>query len=160
MRLRGHLETNEYLILGTRSHPLALIPAAITLLGAAAIASFASSVMPTARILAYLALILAGWLTILALGKIIRWATTTYLLTNYRLIQQTGMLQNQHHSISLATVEAVDLKPSRLAPGKQADMDIYVLGRPYRFFRVPQATEYSRQIYRAQQQVARRPFSQ
>ena len=160
MKLRGYLAENEHLIVGVRAHPVALLPAAGYLLGAAMVASFASSLMPTARYLAYLALAFALWLLVLATVRVLRWARTSYLLTNLRLVIQTGFLQAGQQSIPLQTIEAVHFKTSRLSVGKQADLTVSSLHTSYRLARVPHAGIFSQRIYRAQQEVLQSPYAQ
>lgn len=160
MRLRGHLEYNEHLIVGVRSHPVTLIPAASLLLGAAVIASFASSLMPTAAFLAYVSLALALWLAVLVVLKILRWATTSYLLTNLRIVTQAGLFQTHQQSIPLDIVEAVDLKTSRMNIGQQANLVVRFMGKSHLLPGIPQARAFSQQIFKAQQATLRSRFSQ
>lgn len=140
----------EQVILSSRSHALTLTPAIFLLLSSAMLASFASSMMPTSRLLGYLATGFALWLLLLALGRAIRWVSTFYILTNRRLVVQTGFFNTVQTSIHLARIEAVELQTPHLAPQQQADLTVYSLGEAYRLPRIPQGKRYSRQIHRAQ----------
>lgn len=151
MKLRGDMGTGEQVILSTRSHLLALVPALLLILGAAVLASFASSVMPTSHLLGYLATGFALWLAVLSAARLLRWLGTAYILTNHRLVVQTGILRTTQTSIPLTTIEAVDVHSPQFAPAQQAHLTVYSLGRSYRLPRIPRGKTYSQYIYRAQQ---------
>lgn len=151
MKLRGSLGTGERVILATRAHPLALLSPALCLLGAAVLASFASSLMPVAPLLAYLALLPALWLALLALTGTLRWVTGGYLLTNQRLVIQRGLLRPRQQNLALTRIEGAKARLKPLIPGQQGELIVYYLGRPVVLDDVPQVKAFSHHLYRAHQ---------
>lgn len=107
---RRHLTEDEHVVVSTRTHVKAmLLPAALLIL-VAAVAGFLAS-MPNGPerpllqvVIGLVALALALWWV----GRpFLRWMTTTYTVTNRRLITRTGVLSRRGRDIPLNRVTDV-----------------------------------------------------
>ena len=89
------LGADEYEVLQTRTHAKALVLPALALIGVGAGVGAGAAIVPSAYrpagqlVVLALGVVLVGWWTLL---PFLRWRTTTYFLTNRRLIMRTGML--------------------------------------------------------------------
>lgn len=91
MRLRGKLNPGEHVIIATRQHYGALLPALAYLLVAIAASTFASTAR-SSPILWTLGMICAVGALLGAVRTAWRWATTYYLLTTHRLVVRRGVM--------------------------------------------------------------------
>ena len=111
------LGTDEYEVLHTRTHGKALVrPAAVFVLVAAGVGAGAALVpgdyRPGGQVaVALLGLLLAVWWCVL---PYLRWRTTTYTLTNRRLVTRSGMLDKVSMDLPLARVNDVASERSLL----------------------------------------------
>ena len=99
------------MVVSTRTHVKALLVPAMWLILVAAVAGYASSFAPTgnARPLVVaaiwvLALVAILWLVV---QPFLAWLTTTYTVTDRRLITRSGILSRRGHDILLARVDEV-----------------------------------------------------
>lgn len=107
---RRLLNDDEHVVVSTRTHAKALLGPAISLILLAAVAGYLST-LPSgdhASLLVTLiwvvAFLLACWLVFL---PFLRWLTTTYTVTNRRLITRTGILTRRGHDIPLPRINDV-----------------------------------------------------
>lgn len=91
MRLRGQLNPGEYVIIATRQHPGALVPALLYLLGGIAAAAFASTAH-TSPLLWCLGALCALAFLLGAVRTSWRWLTTCYFLTTHRIVIRRGVM--------------------------------------------------------------------
>ena len=111
------LGTDEYEVLHTRTHAKALVwPAGVFVLVAAGVGAGAALVpgqyRPGGQVaVALLGLMLAVWWCVL---PYLRWRTTTYTLTNRRLITRSGILDKVSMDLPLARVNDVASERSLL----------------------------------------------
>ena len=107
---RKLLHENERVVVSTRTHVKALLVPAVWLILIAAVAGYASS-FPTGRakpllvfVIWGIALLVATWLV----GKpFVAWLTTTYTVTDRRLITRTGILNRRGHDIPVPRISDV-----------------------------------------------------
>lgn len=89
------LGADEYEVLHTRTHAKALLLPALALIGVGALAGAGAAIVPSAYrpagqlVVVALGAVLVVWWTLL---PFLRWRSTTYSLTNRRLIMRTGIL--------------------------------------------------------------------
>jgi uncharacterized membrane protein YdbT with pleckstrin-like domain len=108
---RKLLNEGEHVVLTTRTHVKALLVPAIWLILVAAVAGYVSTLTGSSS--AKPMLILVVWLIALAVliwlvGKpFLSWMTTTYTLTNRRLITRTGIFSRRGHDIPVARISDV-----------------------------------------------------
>jgi membrane protein YdbS with pleckstrin-like domain len=107
---RRLLNADERVVLSTRTHVKALLGPAVVLILLAAAAGYLST-LPDGDAEPWLvatiwvvALLLACWLVLL---PFLRWLTTTYTVTNRRLITRTGILTRRGHDIPLPRISDV-----------------------------------------------------
>jgi len=111
------LGTDEYEVLHTRTHAKALVgPAAAFVLVAAGVGAGAALIPSEARpvgqaAIAVVGMLLAVWWCVLPL---LRWRTTTYTLTNRRLISRRGILNKVSMDLPLTRVNDVASERSLL----------------------------------------------
>jgi uncharacterized membrane protein YdbT with pleckstrin-like domain len=111
------LGTDEYEVLHTRTHAKALVvPAVAFVLVAAGVGAGAALIPSEARpvgqaAIAVVGMLLAVWWCVLPL---LRWRTTTYTLTNRRLISRRGILNKVSMDLPLTRVNDVASERSLL----------------------------------------------
>ncbi|SDT21492.1 PH domain-containing protein [Friedmanniella luteola] len=109
------LGTDEYEVLHTRTHAKAMVlPAAALVLVGAGVGAGAALVpgewRPAGQLgIALLGLLLALWWTVLPL---LRWRTTTYTLTNRRLVTRSGIVSKTSKDLPLSRVNDVSSQRS------------------------------------------------
>jgi uncharacterized membrane protein YdbT with pleckstrin-like domain len=107
---RRLLNEGEHVVVSTRTHVKALLVPALWLIVIAGVAGYASS-FPSGRarplllaVIWGLALLVAVWLV----GKpFLSWLTTTYTVTDRRLITRTGILSRRGHDIPVPRISDV-----------------------------------------------------
>ncbi len=104
------LNEGEHVVVSTRTHVKALLVPAVWLIVVAAAAGYASS-FPRGNakpllltVIWAIALIALMWLT---LKRFLRWLTTTYTITNRRIITRTGILSRRGHDIPIPRISDV-----------------------------------------------------
>jgi uncharacterized membrane protein YdbT with pleckstrin-like domain len=107
---RRLLSADEHVVATMRTHVKALLMPAVWLILVAALAGYASSfttgkAQPVQLALVWgVALVVLAWLV----GKpFLGWLTTTYTLTNRRLITRSGILNRRGHDIPLTRISDV-----------------------------------------------------
>jgi membrane protein YdbS with pleckstrin-like domain len=107
---RRLLSENEHVVVSTRTHVKALLLPAIWLILLAAVAGYLST-FPSGKarpllvvVIAVLALAAILWLVV---RPFLRWLTSTYTVTNRRLITRTGLLSRRGHDIPLPRISDV-----------------------------------------------------
>ncbi|MDX6300189.1 MAG: hypothetical protein QOF53_1403 [Nocardioidaceae bacterium] len=105
---RRLLHEDERVVVSTRTHVKALLVPACLLILMAALAGYASSFADGSSVallvIWVLALVLALWLVVL---PFLRWLTTTYTVTDRRLITRTGILSRRGHDIPITRINDV-----------------------------------------------------
>jgi len=107
---RRLLNDDEHVVVSTRTHVKALLVPALWLILVAAVAGYLSS-FPAGKAAVLLEVVVWG-LAFLVLCRLVglpflRWLTTTYTVTNRRLITRTGVLSRRGHDIPLARINDV-----------------------------------------------------
>lgn len=106
-----HLGTGEQVILVTRTHAKALILPILVFLLVCLATGAAIAVLPatwpswSVWIVVGLALVLAGWGSFL---PFLRWWTSTFTLTNRRIVMEHGILTKVGHDLPLVRVNNVE----------------------------------------------------
>jgi uncharacterized membrane protein YdbT with pleckstrin-like domain len=107
---RRLLNEGEHVVVSTRTHVKALLLPAVWLILIAAVAGYVST-FPTGRaapllvaVIWGLALVVAVWLVA---KPFLRWLTTTYTVTDRRLITRTGILSRRGHDIPVPRISDV-----------------------------------------------------
>ena len=107
---RKLLNEGEHVVVSTRTHIKALLVPAIWLIVVAGAAGYASS-FPRGNakpllitVIWGIALVALIWLT---LRRFLSWLTTTYTVTNRRIITRTGILSRRGHDIPIPRVSDV-----------------------------------------------------
>jgi membrane protein YdbS with pleckstrin-like domain len=111
------LGTDEYEVLHTRTHAKALVgPAAAFVVVAAGVGAGAALIPSAARPLGQAAIVVLGLLLAVwwCLLPLLRWRTTTYTLTNRRLVTRSGILTKVSMDLPLARVNDVASERSLL----------------------------------------------
>jgi uncharacterized membrane protein YdbT with pleckstrin-like domain len=109
------LGTDEYEVLHTRTHAKALLlPAAALVLVGAGVGAGAALIpgewRPAGQVgVALAGLVLAVWWTFL---PFLRWRTTTYTLTNRRLVSRSGIIHKTSKDLPLSRVNDVSSERS------------------------------------------------
>lgn len=109
------LGTDEYQVLHTRTHAKALVvPAAALVLVGAGVGAGAALVPGEWRPVGQVGIALAGsllavWCTLL---PFLRWRTTTYTLTNRRLVSRRGVIRKTSKDLPLSRVNDVSSQRS------------------------------------------------
>jgi membrane protein YdbS with pleckstrin-like domain len=107
---RKLLNEDEHVVVSTRTHVKALLVPAFWLIVLAAAAGFASSFASGSSrsvvllVIWVVALVLALWLVVV---PFLRWLTTTYTVTDRRLITRTGILSRRGHDIPITRINDV-----------------------------------------------------
>ena len=104
------LNEGEHVVVSTRTHVKALLLPALWLILVAAVAGFVST-FPSGRarpLLVAVIWILALVVVLrLVVAPFLRWMTTSYTVTDRRLITRTGVLSRRGHDIPLARINDV-----------------------------------------------------
>jgi uncharacterized membrane protein YdbT with pleckstrin-like domain len=109
---RRLLNDDESVVVSTRTHAKALLGPALVLILIAAVAGFAASFTPSAgRAAPLLQAVIGAIAAVLAFLWVVKpflsWLTTTYTVTNHRLITRTGILTRRGHDIPLGRISDV-----------------------------------------------------
>jgi uncharacterized membrane protein YdbT with pleckstrin-like domain len=107
---RRQLSEDERVVISTRTHVKALLLPAFWLILLAAVAGYASSFAGGSSRSTVLLVIWALALVLvlrLVVTPFLRWLTTTYTLTDRRLITRTGILSRRGHDIPIPRVNDV-----------------------------------------------------
>jgi membrane protein YdbS with pleckstrin-like domain len=108
---RRLLSEGEHVVVTTRTHVKALLGPATWLILVAAVAGYASSFAPSGN--ARPLVVAAVWVVALAaiiwlvVKPFLAWLTTTYTVTDRRLITRSGILSRRGHDIPLLRVSDV-----------------------------------------------------
>ena len=107
---RKLLNEGEHVVVSTRTHIKALLVPAFWLIVVAAAAGYASS-FPTGKakpllivVIWVIAMVVLLWLT---LRRFLSWLTTTYTVTNRRIITRTGIFSRRGHDIPIPRISDV-----------------------------------------------------
>jgi uncharacterized membrane protein YdbT with pleckstrin-like domain len=104
------LNEGEHVVVATRTHVKALLVPAFWLIVIAAVAGYLST-FPTGNAKPLLMAVIWGVALVLVLwlvgGPFLRWLTTTYTVTNRRLITRTGILSRRGHDIPIPRINDV-----------------------------------------------------
>ena len=107
---RRLLNEGEHVVVSTRTHVKALLLPAVWLILVAAVAGYASS-FPTGRARPLLLVVIWVLALLAALRLVVRpflmWLTTTYTVTDRRLITRTGILRRRGHDIPVPRINDV-----------------------------------------------------
>ena len=108
MRFSGRLlNDGEHVVVTVRTHVKALLLPAVALIVLAAVAGFLSS-FPTGGARPLLLVVIWALAALAALRVVVvpflRWLSTTYTLTDRRLITRTGIVSRRGHDIPLSRV--------------------------------------------------------
>jgi uncharacterized membrane protein YdbT with pleckstrin-like domain len=107
---RKLLNDDEVVVLSTRTHVKALLVPALVLILVAAVAGYLST-LPSGEARDVLQLVVWAVALLFVLWFVVRpflsWLTTTYTVTNRRLITRSGVLTRRGHDIPLARVSDV-----------------------------------------------------
>ncbi len=109
---RKLLNHDESVVVSTRTHGKALLRPALVLIVIAAVAGFAVSFTPAAGRAAPLLEVVIGLIAaVFAFKWVVRpflsWLTTSYTVTNHRLITRSGILSRRGHDIPLGRISDV-----------------------------------------------------
>ena len=104
------LNEGEHVVVSTRTHVKALLLPALWLILVAAVAGFVST-FPSGRarplLLAVIWILALVVVLRLVVAPFLRWMTTSYTVTDRRLITRTGVLSRRGHDIPLARINDV-----------------------------------------------------
>ncbi|HET6627715.1 MAG TPA: PH domain-containing protein [Nocardioidaceae bacterium] len=107
---RKLLNDDEFVVVSTRTHVKALLGPALVLIVIAGVAGYLSS-LPSGDPREFLVLVIWVVALLLVLWFVVRpfltWLTTTYTVTNRRLITRSGVLTRRGHDIPLARISDV-----------------------------------------------------
>ncbi|MGZ4495401.1 MAG: PH domain-containing protein [Oryzihumus sp.] len=107
---RRLLNDDEHVVVSTRTHVKALLAPAVWLILIAAVAGFLST-LPSGKaaplLVAVIWILAFGVACWLVFAPFLRWMTTTYTVTNRRLITRTGVFSRRGHDIPLARINDV-----------------------------------------------------
>jgi uncharacterized membrane protein YdbT with pleckstrin-like domain len=107
---RKLLNDDEFVIVSVRTHVKALLVPALVLIVIAAAAGYLST-LPSGDPRGFLVLVIWVVAFLLILWLVVRpflaWLTTTYTVTNRRLITRSGILTRRGHDIPLARISDV-----------------------------------------------------
>ena len=107
---RKLLNDDEFVIVSVRTHVKALLVPALVLIVIAAAAGYLST-LPSGDPRGFLVLVIWVVACLLILWLVVRpflaWLTTTYTVTNRRLITRSGILTRRGHDIPLARISDV-----------------------------------------------------
>lgn len=109
-RFGRRLAEDEQVLLSTRTHVKALLVPAVLLILIAGVAGFVST-FPSGKARPLLVFVIWALALLLAARVVarpfLRWMTTTYTLTNRRLISRSGVLSRQGRDIPLSRITDV-----------------------------------------------------
>ena len=104
------LGSDEHIVISTRTHAKVMFLPALILIVTCGVAGFLSAIVGgdlktavVAVIWIVAAVIIVGWVLI----PFLKWMTTTYTVTNRRLITRTGVLTRKGHDIPLPRISDV-----------------------------------------------------
>lgn len=106
-----HLGPDERIVLSLRTHVKALLLPALTLIVLAGLSGFlwglaeGDAETPARWAIVVIALVLFVWRVLI---PFLGWLTTTYTITNRRLITRTGILTRRGHDIPLPRISTVN----------------------------------------------------
>lgn len=109
------LGADEYEVLHTRTHAKALVGPALALIGTGALLGAGTAIIPSDYrpfgqvVVLVLAAALAGWACV---RPFLRWWTTTYSLTNRRLVMGTGVLKKVRVDLPLWRITDLSVERS------------------------------------------------
>lgn len=107
---RRLLNEGERVVVSTRTHVKALLLPAVWLILIAAVAGYLST-FPTGRAAPLLVAVIWGVALVVAFWLVakpfLRWLTTTYTVTDRRLITRTGILSRRGHDIPMPRISDV-----------------------------------------------------
>lgn len=107
---RRLLNEGEHVVVSTRTHVKALLLPALWLILIAAVAGYLST-FPTGRAAPLLVAVIWGLALVAAVRLVarpfLRWLTTTYTVTDRRLITRTGILSRRGHDIPVPRISDV-----------------------------------------------------
>lgn len=86
MKLRAELYKHERVLAATRAHPRTLVPTFFLLWLAVMLASFASTLYPSAAFLGILAFVASLVMLVKVIRAVFSWGSKQFFLTNYRVI--------------------------------------------------------------------------
>ncbi|MGH3508707.1 MAG: PH domain-containing protein [Nocardioidaceae bacterium] len=107
---RRLLNDDEHVVVSTRTHVKALLLPAVVLIVVAAVAGYlvglptGGAKKPLVTAILLVALVVVIWQTVL---PFLRWLTTTYTVTNRRLITRSGIISRRGHDIPLPRISDV-----------------------------------------------------
>jgi membrane protein YdbS with pleckstrin-like domain len=107
---RRLLNDGEHVVVSTRTHVKALLLPAVWLILLAGVAGYASSFATgNAKPLLLAVIWLIALLVVLRLvvGPFLRWLTTTYTVTDRRLMTRSGVLSRRGHDIPIARINDI-----------------------------------------------------
>lgn len=101
------LNDGESVVIDTRTHPKALVPAAtiLVLLLALGVVISAWTSNGTIQLIAWIVVLVA--IVVFCGVPLLSWLTSTYTFTNRRLITRTGVITRRGHDIPLARISDV-----------------------------------------------------
>jgi uncharacterized membrane protein YdbT with pleckstrin-like domain len=107
---RKLLNDDEFVVVSTRTHVKAMLVPALVLIVIAGGAGFLMT-LPSGSAREFLVLVISAVALLLILWVVLKpflgWLTTTYTVTNRRLITRTGILTRRGHDIPLARISDV-----------------------------------------------------
>lgn len=107
---RKLMTEGEHVVLATRTHVKALALPALVLVAACGLGGFLLAVAPSSGggalrgLIGLVALVAIGWWSVL---PFLRWFSTTYTITNARLVEQQGLLTRTGRIIPLTRINDV-----------------------------------------------------
>lgn len=149
MKFRAELFDGEHVLAATRAHPRALLPAFSLLLLAVMLASFASTVYPSARVLGVIVLIAAVVALIKVARALLRYGSKQFFLTNYRVVVLGGA---EPVSIGLTQIRSMSVQ-RKVAAAKYGDVLVRSQSGDYLLKGLGHPQKFSTLTYRAQQNL-------
>lgn len=115
-RFEKLLQDDEDIVRHLHPHWITLVPAVLVLLITVGLASFLAAVIPSggAQAPLQLAVLVVAVVVLLAfvLAPFLRWRTTHYVITTYRVLIRTGVLNHEGHDIPLKRLNDVAFEQS------------------------------------------------
>lgn len=105
------LGPDEHIVLSLRTHAKAMLVPALVLILTCGVVGFLWAVVdgdaatPLRWVLAIIAIVVIVWFVLV---PFLRWMTTTYTVTNRRLITRSGILTRKGHDIPLPRISTVN----------------------------------------------------
>ncbi|MGH3331952.1 MAG: PH domain-containing protein [Nocardioidaceae bacterium] len=107
---RKQLNDGEFVVLSTRTHVKALLLPALLMICIAGVAGFLST-FPSGKAAPLLQAVIGAIALLVVLRVVVKpflvWLTTTYTITNRRLVSRSGVLTRRGHDIPLIRVSDV-----------------------------------------------------